>query len=303
MPRALLIVNRLSRNGEADLEAGLTFLRQRGFDLEEIYHERAEEIPDTIRRLAPGVDRVIVGGGDGTLNAAAGALVETGLPMGILPMGTANDLARTLQIPARLDEACRVIAEGELHRIDLGRVNGRYFFNVASIGLAVKVTHLLTPEVKKRWGVFGYGRCLLKALRENQSFSAVIRYDGTVLRHRSIQIAVGNGRHYGGGMTVAEDARIDDGRLHLYSLEPQGFWSLVRLAPALRRGEMADRENVLLLSGRTIEVVTRRPLRVDTDGELTTRTPARFEVVPAVLPVFVPESYLRSLPHGKTSTQ
>lgn len=303
MPRALLIVNRLSRNGEADLEAGLTSLRQRGFDLEEIYHERAEEIPATIRRLGPGVDRVIVGGGDGTLNAAAGALVETGLPMGILPMGTANDLARTLQIPTRLDEACRVAAEGEPHRIDLGRVNGRYFFNVASIGLAVKVTHLLTPEVKKRWGVFGYARCLLKALKENQSFRAVIRYDGTVLRHRSIQIAVGNGRHYGGGMTVAEDARIDDGRLHLYSLEPQSLWNLLRLAPALRRGEIADRERVLLLSGRTIEVLTRRSLHVDTDGELTTRTPARFEVVPAALPVFVPDSYIRSLPHGKTSSQ
>lgn len=299
MRRALLIVNRLSREGEADLEAGLTLLRQRGFDLEEFFLEQGGDIPAIVRRRAADVEGVILGGGDGTLNAAAGALVETGLPMGILPMGTANDLARTLHIPSRLVEACRVVAEGRLHRIDLGRVNGRYFFNVASIGLAVQVTHLLTPELKRRWGALGYGRCVWRAMRENRSFRAAIRCDGREIRHRSIQVTVGNGRHYGGGMTVAEDARIDDGRLHLYSLDPQGFWDLVRLAPALRRGEIAGRERVLLLSGRVIEVVTRRPLSVVTDGELTTRTPARFEVVPAVLPVFVPEDYPRRSPHGE----
>ncbi|MHC5722287.1 MAG: diacylglycerol kinase family protein, partial [Nostoc sp.] len=89
---------------------------------------------------------VIIGGGDGTLNAAVDALVDTQLPLGILPLGTANDLARTLEIPNSLSEACKIIAYRNLHRIDLGWVNGKHFFNVASLGLSVKITERLTKE-------------------------------------------------------------------------------------------------------------------------------------------------------------
>lgn len=299
MPRALLIVNRKSREGEADLNAGLAFLRREGFDLREFYLEEAQKIPEIIRTLGSEADVVILGGGDGTLNAGAAAVVESKRPLGVLPMGTANDLARTLGIPDDLEGACRVIAENRSHRIDLGRVNGRFFFNTASIGLAATVAHMITPQVKRRWGALGYGRCVMEALQENRSFRAQIRCDEKVLHHRSIQITVGNGRHYGGGMTVAEEAAIDDGLLHLYSLEPQTVWQLLRLAPALRRGSIAERDRVILLSGRSVEVKTRRPLPVDTDGELTTRTPALFEVVPAILPVFVPSSY-RDSRNGET---
>jgi hypothetical protein len=109
-----------------------------------------------IRRYQQQIDLVIVGGGDGTLNATIEAIIETQLPLGILPLGTANDLARTLAIPNSLPEACQIIASGNLRRIDLGSVNGKYFFNVASLGLSVKITQQLTKEIKRRWGIFAY---------------------------------------------------------------------------------------------------------------------------------------------------
>ena len=129
------------------------------------------------------VDLVIIGGGDGTLNAAADALIETGLPLGILPLGTANDLARTLGIPADLVAAGQVIAAGRTHRIDLGRVNGKHFFNVASLGLSVQVARELDADLKRRWGVLGYAFIVWRAIRGRRpfapGFAAIVRRRGS----------------------------------------------------------------------------------------------------------------------------
>ncbi|MHC5828099.1 MAG: diacylglycerol kinase family protein, partial [Nostoc sp.] len=125
-----------------------------------------KHLAEVIFRYQHQVELVIIGGGDGTLNAAVDALVDTQLPLGILPLGTANDLARTLEIPNSLSEACKIIAYGNLHRIDLGWVNGKHFFNVASLGLSVKITERLTKEVKRRWGIFAYAATALQVIWE-----------------------------------------------------------------------------------------------------------------------------------------
>src|SRR5262249_10777621 len=156
-------------------------------------------------------------------------------------LGTANDLARTLQLPADLRGAAEVIAAGHATRIDLGWVNGRHFFNVAGLGLTVQITRRLSKEVKSRWGVFAYGVAAGRVAWGSRPFHAEIRAGGEVHRLRTVQIAVGNGRYYGGGMTVAEDAAIDDGRLDLYSLEIDHWWQIVPLLPAMRQGNLAVR--------------------------------------------------------------
>jgi diacylglycerol kinase (ATP) len=270
------------------LQAVLRVLKACGIQPIEEYSDNAGQVPELIRRHRSTIDRVIVGGGDGTMNCAAPALVESGLPLGILPMGTANDLARTLEIPVDLLKACEVICADRSQRIDLGRVNGKYFFNAASIGLGARVTRHLTSDVKSRWGVLSYGRSVFDAAKHARPFSATIVCDGRTQRVRSMQIAVGNGRFYGGGMNISSDAAIDDQRLDLYSIKPLTLWQLIKLAPALRSGHHRDLEQVLVLQGRNIEVRTRKSKSVTTDGELSTRTPARFEVVPKALSVFVP---------------
>lgn len=109
-----------------------------------------------IRSMRGRVDRVILGGGDGTLNPSAAGLRDSGLPLGILPLGTANDLARTLGVPEDPERAAAVIADGRTTRLDLGYVNGRPFFNVASLGLSVDITRRLTKVMKRRWGRLAY---------------------------------------------------------------------------------------------------------------------------------------------------
>jgi diacylglycerol kinase (ATP) len=289
--RALLIVNRKSRNGAADIDSAIAYLRLHGIDTLEQPLDRPQQIADLVQRHRSAVDCVIIGGGDGSMNAAAPALVETGLPLGVLPMGTANDLARTLCIPADIEKACEVITGGILHRIDLGRVNGHYFFNVAHIGLGVQVAHQLSPDVKQRWGVLSYARGLAKAFSSFRPFHADIVCDGQRRRVRSIQIAVGNGRHYGGGMTVSSHASIDDHRFFLYSIEPLALWELLRFGPAFRAGRFEPHHPVDIDHGRHITVTTRKPMPISADGEVLTRTPARFDMAAGAVGVYVPASY------------
>jgi diacylglycerol kinase (ATP) len=292
--RALLIANRHSRTGGRDLSAALEVLASGGVTILERQCDRPGEVADVIRRAADEVDLVILAGGDGTMNAAADALVESQVPLGILPTGTGNDLARTLAIPDDLADAAATIVGGRQHRIDLGQANQKYFFNVASIGLSAEVTRHHTAERKRRLWLLAYVLSLRDAWRTRRPFRARLRCDGHALSLRALQVTVGNGRHYGGGMTVSEDATIDDGWLDVYALKPRPLRHLLLLFPALRFGRLARSEAALALQGRTVEVSTRRSLPVSTDGELTTRTPVRFTVVPRALSVFVPPAYQAS---------
>jgi len=292
--RALLIVNRKSRNGTSDLNAVTERLERSGMAVLPWALERPEQIPEMIRRHAADVDLVVVGGGDGSLNAAASALIETRLPLGVLPMGTANDLARTLQIPVDLEQASDIIVGGLLHTIDLGRVNDRYFFNAAHIGLGVHAQEHLSPDVKRRWGVFGYARSLFKAISSFRPFHADIVCDGRRMRVRSLQISVGNGRHYGGGMTISEDASIDDRLFFLYSIEPRGVWELVKCMPAFRAGRFEEYHPVDIEHGRSIHITTSRSMRISADGEVVSRTPATFEMIAGAVKVYIPPAYMEN---------
>jgi diacylglycerol kinase (ATP) len=301
--RALLITNKLSRSGDADLSSAIGCLASAGIEVLPFGIDTPGDIPKLIRAHRCRMDLVVLGGGDGTMNAACEAILDVGVPMAILPLGTANDLARTLGIPSDIEGACAVAAGGIRHRIDLGRANDKHFFNVASIGLSVAVAHMVDAETKRRWGAAGYALTVWRALKEHRPFRARIRCDGRVLQTRSIQIAVGNGRHYGGGLTVAADAAIDDHQLDLYSIGPASMVRLVLLAPALRSGRHGEFQGVHLLRGRRIEIETRRPMPVNTDGEVTTQTPVDFRILPGAIEVIVPPAFVQASGEADAAAQ
>ncbi|MBB4040420.1 YegS/Rv2252/BmrU family lipid kinase [Microvirga flocculans] len=228
-------------------------------------------------------------GGDGTLNAAAFGVIEAGLPLGILPLGTANDLARTLHIPFDLDGAAQVIADGHTRRIDLGIVNGEPFFNVASLGLSAELAQKLTRDIKRRWGRLGYALVALKVLAQARPFRATITSETESVRVRTLQIAVGNGRFYGGGNAVEKDAAIDDQHLDLYSLELERAWKLALMARSFRYGQHGAWEEVRAVRAKEFDIRTRRPRPINADGEIVTQTPAHFSIRPAAVTVFAPK--------------
>ncbi|WP_404789486.1 lipid kinase [Altericista sp. CCNU0014] len=301
--RALLLINRHARKGQQKISTVIELLRERGFDLLEREMPPSGELSNLIRQHKDRVDLVIVGGGDGTLNAAIAGLIDTQLPLGLLPLGTANDLARTLGIQADLAQACQVIAAGNTRRIDIGWVNGQHFFNVASLGLSVKITRELTKEVKQRWGILAYAVTAFKVLWKSRPFWAEVREaNGQVHSVKTIQITVGNGRFYGGGMVVASNATINDGRLDLYSLSLQHWWQMIALMPLFQRGHHASTPWSESWEGQEFYVQTRRPRSINTDGEITTSTPAHFRILPKALTVFTPaQSAGDSTPPQNTS--
>jgi diacylglycerol kinase (ATP) len=287
--KALLLINRHARKGHQQVELAVQQLQKLGLELFEEEMPPPEQLSDLIRRYQGQVDLAIIGGGDGTLNAAIAGLVDTQIPLGLLPLGTANDLARTLQIPADIAQACQVIATGTPQCVDVGWVNGQHFFNVASLGLSVKITRQLTKEVKQRWGILAYAIVAFQVLWKSRLFHAEVRLaDGQIHRVKTIQIAVGNGRFYGGGMAVAPDAAIDDGRLDLYSLGLEHWWQMLALFPLLHRGHHASTPWSDAWAGQEFHVQTRRPRSINTDGEITTTTPAHFRVIPKALTIFTP---------------
>lgn len=286
--RVLLLVNPKSRRGAEARADVVQMLSARGFSLILPSAEEMEDCSALIRRYAQEAELVIVGGGDGSLNAAAPGLLDAQLPFGILPLGTANDLARTLGLPVTLEGALDVIVAGNTRRIDVGMVNDKPFFNVASLGISAQLAMSLTSQEKKRFGQFGYALAGLRVLLNARPFKALIIGAGTTARVRSYQIAVGNGLYYGGGMAVAEHASIDDGQLHLYSLEVKEVWKLALMAPAFRAGRHGTYQEVRVEDGSRFEVRTRKPKPINADGEIITHTPAVFGVRPAALDVFVP---------------
>jgi YegS/Rv2252/BmrU family lipid kinase len=238
--------------------------------------------------LRESADLIILCGGDGTIASGALAVEECGLPLGIIPLGTANDLARTLGIPMDLVEAADVILAGNTRKIDLGTVNGYAFFNVASIGLSADLAQGLDPQLKKRFGRFGYALAAAKVLLKARPFTATIREKGEVTKVKTFQIAVGNGRHYGGGNVVEASAEIDDGELDLYSLEFSTVWKLAGLLRSFRAGTHGAWNEVRTARCVEFDIETRKPMPVNTDGEIVTSTPAKFLVHPGAITVLAP---------------
>lgn len=287
--RALLIVNRASRRGALGIGAAEARLAAGGVELREI--DAGGDPSAAILAHRDDVDCVILGGGDGTVNAAGRGLVESGLPLGLLPLGTANDFARSVGVPLDLEAAARVIVEGFTHKVDVGEVNGHPFFNVASVGLAADLAKRLTREGKRRFGRLSYAMTAARLLLQARPFHATLLAGGDKVMVRTMQVAVGNGRYYGGGNVVVADARIDDGRLDLYSLEFSQVWRMALLLPHFKRGAHgAVREVRTATTGVSFEVITRKPRSVNADGELVTKTPAVFTQRKLAVTVYVPET-------------
>ncbi|MBC5823967.1 MAG: lipid kinase [Candidatus Eremiobacteraeota bacterium] len=285
----LFFVNRTSRRGAQTADAAGRKLFELGFSLIECPMSDPRSLRDTIRNRRQDVRLAIIGGGDGTLNGAADALVETNLPLGILPLGTANDLAQTLGIPKRIPDACEVIARGKTRRIDVGTVNGKHFLNEAGLGLSAKLARRLTKKGKGVFGTLAVGWSALQIMVRARPFRAEVRCGDQVLALRSIHIMVANGSNFGGWI-VNRDAAIDDQVLDLYSLEVEHWRQTFSILPSMLTGRYESCPGLRLLHGREFEIKTARPHSIDTDGEITTQCPAVFRLLPQALSVFVPET-------------
>lgn len=265
-------------------------------ELETYLTQGPDDVSERIRGRGREFDRIVIGGGDGTLSGALPALIETKNALAVLPLGTANDFARTISVPVDPLAAAEVALSGRTHRVDVGLVNGRHFINVASIGVATRMTKVQSKSLKRVWRGLSYLVSLRRVLREAIAFPVEIEIDGKAAwSGKAYQVSVGNGRHHGGGVTVDTEAALDDGVLHLYIVRPASLVNVMRGVARLRLGRPPNSRAIVQLSGRRVCIRTPEPMSVNTDGEITTKTPADFSVLRSVLEVVVPAT----LPEGQ----
>jgi len=284
--RALLLINTNSRRGAERRDEIVALLRERDFQVEADTTE-----PQGAKRLMcskrASVECVIVGGGDGTLISMIDGLIESKLPMGILPLGTFNDLAKTLQVPVDMKAACDIIAGGEKLELDVGWVNGKHFINEASVGISTHIARRQTTDVKRRFGFLAIAGTTLATLRYSRPFHVQVQYDGKQEGFRTIQVTVANSHHFGGFITN-KDAAIDDGVLDLYSMEFRHWRQVLPMIGKLLKQKVSDAQGVRSRRSTEFIVRTTHPRDVFADGEPATRTPATFRVLPKAISVFVP---------------
>lgn len=284
--QCLLLINPNARSGDKAQDLAENALREAGFEISMPSAMSPEQSQQIIKET--NADLIVLGGGDGTIGAAAPALLAAGKTVGILPLGTANDLAGSLGIPKRLDLAVQVIANGEARAIDVGLVNGRPFFNAVTIGLGVDVIRSHSGVMKKRLGVFNYPRVILKSMRERRYFRARLTVDGQSKSANLLHIGIANGRYHGGGLPAHMDATIDDGILHLYAVHRATPVRYARALPALLMGR--DGDDLLRMAGREMMVETDDALAISADGEEISTTPLRLSCMPGAITIMVPST-------------
>ena len=279
--RAALIVNTRSRSGERTFFQALDRLQELGVPLGVTYAIRdPARLPETVREVlddGSGYKLLILGGGDGTVSSVVDFLAHHDTVLGLLPLGTANDFARTLGIPQDIEGACKTIAEGKLVDVDLGLAGDNYYVNVASVGLGVEA---LSPWLKRSTGPLAYPAAAIRAFLKHEPFSVRMTFpDGdheSVEYDRLLQVAVGNGRFYGGGMVVAPESGIDDR-------------NLLGIARYLRSGDFIKMEGVHHFRTSSVRIETDPEMAVNIDGEVVARTPQNFSVARNALNVLVPQ--------------
>lgn len=217
-------------------------------------------------------DRVLVAGGDGSVNLAAAMCVERKATLAVLPSGTANDFSRNLRLPEDPAELCRLVASGQTADVDVAWIDDRLFLNVAHIGLGTVPAREASTEHKSLWGRFSYLAVLVQKMGIQRGFHGRIEHDNGVTEGRWLTIAVASGAFFGGGQRIAE-ARIDDGMLDIVAVRPRSRIRLllVFLATRLLRRVSDDTSTVVHARSTQCRIQLHHAKTLTADGEILGR--------------------------------
>jgi YegS/Rv2252/BmrU family lipid kinase len=285
--RAALVVNAHSRRGRQLYEETRSRLVAAGFTLLATYPvDRPAELEQSLAAAADlGPDLLVAGGGDGTIGTAARLLAHRDIALGLLPLGTTNNFARTVGIPLDLDAAVAVLTDGKVIDVDLGLVGSMRFTNHVGIGLSADVMLRTPPRLKRVVGRLAYPMTALALLTRHRSLRATVRAEGRQHDFVTHQLYVANGGFHAGRQITA-DANADDRLLVAYPVGGPTRRGLLRdTARNAATGHRRTLGDEPFLAVRELWLETDRPARVEVDGEPYGETPIRIGLDPNALRV------------------
>lgn len=244
-----------------------------------------------------GVELVIVVGGDGTIEAVARGLMHTKTVLGIIPLGTRNNIAASLNIPIDLFQAIQTLVEGEPSRFDMGKANNYYFVEVVGVGLEATLFPCgdqVKEGIKKSYlAAFKSVFSGIQTFLRFKHHRLVLRFDGKKIRRlRTLQVNVCNSPRYGVQFTLAPEAKMNDGKLDVVYIDNPSKWDHLRHFFKAMRGERLPHERLKTHQVAKIEIKSYPPLKVHGDGQYLGITPITVEVIPEALWICVPTAEL-----------
>ena len=251
---------------------------------------RTPESAGEVRALAAaaardGYDLVVAAGGDGTIGLVAGELLESRTALGILPLGSVMNVARSIGLPRDLAAAADVLTSGQVRAIDVGEARGRPFYEVGSVGMNAAMFREAQRFDRGDW--LSIVRTLWVAIRYRPARMA-IRLDDRVIRTRALMVTIANGPYTGIALTVAPDARLDDGRFDVVVFRRFSKLQLLRHLGGIAFGRQRPAPEVATFRSSTVHVSSRHGLPCRADSRDLGSTPVEFRVRPAALRVVLP---------------
>ena len=229
----------------------------------------------------------VVMSGDGLVGAVGGALAGSDTPLGIIPAGRGNDLARVLGIPDDPEEAVEIIAAGHSRQIDVGEANGKRFLGIASVGFDSEANRVANETSFLR-GNLVYAYAALRTLLTWKPARFTLHIGDERARFSGYSVSVANSRAFGGGMFIAPDAELDDGEFDIVVVGNVGKLRFVGNLPKVFKGTHIEEDEVRVFRAPRLELSASRPLPVYADGEHLTDLPVSLRLLPRALSVFAP---------------
>jgi YegS/Rv2252/BmrU family lipid kinase len=287
--RHLILVNPAAGAGRArkvlpELEAAL---HAHGLDYRLVLTTSLDHGREEALRAAAAGEIPVVMSGDGLIGQIGGALAGGKVPMGVIPGGRGNDLARVLGIPTEIPGAVDLLAAGQTRAIDVGEVNDRRFLGIASCGFDSEANRIAN-QARLVKGNLVYLYATLRALAAWKPARFEVVLDGDPRWFKGYSVAAANSKAFGGGMLIAPDAELDDGRLDVVWISQVAKLRLLANLPKVFKGRHVDNEEVTVLRAAEVTISADRPFAVYADGDHLADLPVTIRLLPRALRVIAP---------------
>src|SRR5262245_10619324 len=269
-PKHIALIIHGARAERGDVHHLVNWVREKGHLVETLTtFERGQGAALAADAARRGVDVVAAAGGDGTVNEVVNGLDGFDVPLGIIPLGTANDFARQVGIPADADHAMDVILQRKPRRFDTASLNGRRFLNVSTGGVGAEATAETPSDAKESLGAVAYAITGMRKFADFRSLRARFMGDGVAYEGDFLMFAVGLMRSTGGGTMVTPMASATDGLLDVCIVEGMSRGEFARTALKVKRGEHVGHPGVRYAQVKQVTIEGRDEMAVNVDGEIS----------------------------------